>query len=363
MHSDGLFEISVTPAPDFFQLSFTLAVTLFCSQAVADDAAAIGKLTNFPKDGYGLVDGESWPPTDPHKLLQQMKQRDASLENRILTIEERWTQRIDPKAIQAQSQFYDLKSGELNRTYPDPNSLPGAYDQPHRRLMEMIVRKSEVTLKIVGDLEKRLNPNYGSIDNVGYISTNVGGNVRAYSPKTETLHMMGSSGGMLISRRHAFEWCTGHGFAKLMSSIKSIVVTDDRIIAKGMGTVFDVDHTTFELEIDRNLIVRRAVISVSSGPSGFNDYRVTSDGTTKLANAPAVAKHGISQRVLRPAGKPDRDYTKYDITFVSLSDPLSDEKYSQVIAFKPKPDVRKSDMRPLKERRGDEVSQPDVGKK
>lgn len=352
---------ALRPPATLLQLSIVFGVTLFCSQAFADDAAAVDKPTNATE--VALVDGESWPPTNPDKLLQQLKLRDASLENRILTIEERWTERIDPKAIQAQSQFYDLKFGQPNNFYPDPNSLPDAYDQPHRRLWEMIARKSDVTLKNVGDLEERLNSKYGSIDNTGYISTNVGGNVRAYSPKTETLHILGASSGMLISRRHAFEWCTGHGFAKLISSINSIVVTDDRIVAKGSGTFFDIDNTTFELEIDRDLIVRRAVISVPSRPNGFNDYRVTTDGTTRIDNAPALAKHGISQRVLRPAGKPERDYTKHDITFVSLSDPLSDEKYSQVVEFKPKPSVRKVDTRPLKERRGDEASQPDDGEK
>ncbi|MEP3482243.1 MAG: hypothetical protein ABJZ55_23570 [Fuerstiella sp.] len=328
----------------FLQRSLALGVALFCCRAFADDAAAIGRPTKVTQ--VGLVEGESWPPTDPDKLLQQMKMRDASIENRILTIEERWIERIDPKAIQAQIQFSDLKFGQSNKSYPDPNSLPDAYDQPHRRLMELIVRQSEVTLKVVGDLEKCLNPEYGSINNTGYISTNVGGSLRSYSPMTGRLHIMGSSGGMLRSRRHAFEWCTGHGFAKLMYRIKSIKATEDLIVIKGDGAVFDIDidNTTFELEIDRNMIVRRAVISVPSGRGGFNDYRVTTDGTTKFVNAPAVAQHGVSQRVLRPAGKLQRDYTKYDITFVSLSDALTDEEYSQVVEFKPKPGVQRVGM-------------------
>ncbi len=336
--------------------SLTVSIVLtaaLCGSCLPTTAASADE-TRRADDG--ATPSAAWPPTDLAELLQQLKRRDAELENRILKIEERWVERIDPRAMQAQSQFNDLKFGQKNVKYPDPSTLPDAYDQPHRRLMQLIVRGPDITFKIVGELEKRLNPDYGTLPNKGFISTNVGGTGRSYSPETKMMHLVGSNGGMLQTRKHAFEWCLGHGFAKLMDRIETIELKDDRILVEGTGTAFQIRDCTFQLQIDRDLIVRHAVVSTPVRAGGSNDYRVTTKGAVRPAGAPAIAEEGISQRVLKPAGKPERLYTKHDIAFVSLSAPLSDDEYAKAVAFETADSTRKVDMRPLSEREVPQVS-------
>ena len=143
----------------------------------------------------------------------------------------------------------------------------------------------------------------------------------------------------------AIEWCTGHGFAKYMTKIDSIDAKGDRVIVKGTAQLLVDGESFMELELDRDLIVRRAVISIPSMPSGTNEYRVETSGVVRPESAPAVAEHGKSVRVLKPEGQPEREYTKYDIVFVSLSLPLSDEAYAAATRIEPAEGTREIDFR------------------
>ncbi len=117
---------------------------------------------------------------------------------------------------------------------------------------------------------------------------------------------------------------------------------------KGTAQLLIDDKSSVELELDRDLIVRRAIISIPSMPSGTNEYRVETFGVVRPENAPSVAEHGTSLRVLKPDGKPEREYTKYDIAFVSLSQPLSDEAYAAATRIEPAEGSQEVDMRPRK---------------
>jgi len=305
-----------------------IASSVFTSTTFADDpTAAEQEIASEAK----FVD---WPPSNPETFLKRWKKRDAEFDNRILKIEERSKEHVDPRGLQARIQFSDFKFGKRHVQYPDPNTLPDAYVQPHRRLRKLIVREPEVTIRFLGDLERQLNPKYGSTLNKGTISTNVGGNHWLYSPETKKLKLSSASGGTLRKRQSAYEWCMGYGFAKLIHSIKSIEAKNDRVVVKGAARVFQMGDSTIEIELDRDLIVRRAVVSTSGG---FNEYRVTTDGAVRPAGAPAIAEHGVRQHVLMSAGKPEREDTRsrYDIGFVSLSPPLSAEEYAAAVELKP----------------------------
>jgi hypothetical protein len=228
--------------------------------------------------------------------------------------------------------------------YPDPATLPDAYDQPHRKLQELIIRDSDVTLKIIGDLEKRINPDYGYLENKGFIWSSVGGHGRSYSPATNTLQLTGESHGLGLSQ-NAIQWCTGHGFAKCMNSIESITPKDDHVLVKGMARVFQIDQCTMELEFDQDLIVRRAVVATPATTGGSNEYRITTQGAVQAVGAPALAERGHAVRVLKPDGKPEREYTKHDIAFVSLSEPLSDEAYAAATRIDLAPGTQTVDLR------------------
>lgn len=283
------------------------------------------------------------PLLGPAKLLQRLQRRDATLENRILKVEERSIERVDARAAQAKSRFIGMKYGQNNVEYPDPATLPEAYDQPHRVLYELIMRDNDVSMKVMRDLEKQLKPGYGTRPNRGSIWSTVGESARWSNPTWNHIHITEDTGANRL-RPNSFQWCTGHGFAKWMSKIESITPKDDRIIIKGIARVFNLSGCSMELEIDQDLIVRRAVISTPVINGGSNEYRVTTQGAVQPTDTPALAEQGNLVRVLMPAGRPEHEYIKHDIAFVSLSEPLSDEAYTEVTRIQMKPDTTISDF-------------------
>jgi hypothetical protein len=102
------------------------------------------------------------------------------------------------------------------------------------------------------------------------------------------------------------------------------------------------DDSRIELELDQDLIVRRALISVpAKSGQGFNVYAVRTTGTVRPDGCVPIAQQGTYRRILRPEGKPESVYKEFDVEFVEISEPLTDEQYAGRTRIDPAPDARK----------------------
>jgi hypothetical protein len=296
------------------------------------------------------------PPTaesgnDPDHLLKQLKERDAQFDNRSVQTEQRWIERVSPRAQIASRQFNAMRFGQPAPETTTDDEIPDDFDQPHRVRYRLTVREPEVTLERLGDFEKMEHPQYVAMQNRGFRWSSAKGTERSYSPETNTLHILGQpkSGGVLRGYQWMLEWCCGYGIAKWMESIDSIREEGDRLIVQGKLQLMADDDSRVEMELDRDLVVRRAVISVpAKGGAGFNEYVVQTKGTERPESCPPVAQQGHFQRILKPAAKPPRVYQEYDVLFVAAYARLTDAQYAERTLIDPDPDARIVDMQPRK---------------
>jgi len=276
-------------------------------------------------------DEQSWPPEDSVKFLKQLKQRDAKFDSRTLEIERRWTDHIDPMSEIAARRFADFKFGNPDAEYPSDDERPEPYDQPHRVVSRLTVRELEVTLDIVEDLEEIKHSEFGMKANRGLRWSTVGGVERTFSPDTNIIRENGEAqmSGVLRMYQRSYEWGCGYGVAKWMKSIDSMQMKDDHLLVTGRAELIGGDKTFVEMELDEDLIVRRAVISIAAKSGGFDQYAVETAGIVKPKGTPPVAGNGRYRRILKPADKPDHVSDDYNVVFVSLSGLLGDMAYSK----------------------------------
>ena len=84
------------------------------------------------------------------------------------------------------------------------------------------------------------------------------------------LHIQGTpaSDGLLRWDPHMLEWTCGYGVAKWMESVDSMRVADGMLTVKGKIRLMGYDDSRVELQLDRDLVIRRAAISVPGRDGG-----------------------------------------------------------------------------------------------
>ncbi len=298
-----------------------------------------------------VVDSESnsaaeWPQSS-EQLLKLLRERDKDFEKRSIEVEQRWTERISPKAQIANRSFIAIKFGNLVPKLPPKEDVPKDYDQSHRVHYKLIVQGAEVTLGIIGEQEKILHPEYNWSLNDGHLWSTVGGEERSYSPQTKSLHLFGPPkfAGQLRGFQRRFEWGCGYGVAKWIQSIDAMELKDGRLNIKGSSQLFEGDDSQFEMVLNQDLIVRSILVKVPSKPNGFDVYFVGTVGTQRGENHLPIAKRGHYQRILQPEGKPESVYEEFDIVFIKASAPLSDEEYKKQTEINPPPGTTTIEMR------------------
>lgn len=288
-------------------------------------------------------------PQDPAALLVQLRQRDAAFDNRSVETEQRWVERVSPRAQIASDRFHARNFGQPDPGSPPGDQLPEDFDQPHRLRRRLTVREPAVTVERLEDLETMKHPRYVALPNRGCRWSSVGGVERVWSPETNDLHILGAptDDGLLRWDAHMLQWSCGYGLSRWITSIDSVEIGDDDLTAKGHMRLMGYDDSRFELRLDRDLLVlRRAVISVPARDgNGSNEYVVETRGTVRPEGCPPVAESGRFRRILKPAGKPESVERDYEVRFVAASAPLTDEQYDERTRIEPRPGAAVIDAR------------------
>src|SRR5438552_13574972 len=93
--------------------------------------------------------------------------------------------------------------------------------------------------------------------------------------------------GLLRWDAHMLQWSCGYGIARWIETIDSVQVADGVLTAKGRMRLMGYDDSRVELQLDRDLILRRAVISVPGRDGdGSNEYVVETRGTVRPESCP-----------------------------------------------------------------------------
>jgi hypothetical protein len=271
-------------------------------------------------------------PKEPAVLLKRLKDRDAEFDNRSIEAEQRWTERVSPRGQIASNRFNARRFGQPDPGSPPEDGIPPDFDQPHRLRRLLTVREPEVTIERLADLEKMKHPEYVAIPNKGCRWSTAGGVERVWSPETKDLRILGAPAedGILRWDAHMIQWCCGYGFARRIESIDAVQPDDGVLTARGWMRLLGYDASQVELDLDRDLIVRRAVIKVpSKDGAGWNEYLVETRGTVRPNGCPPVAETGRYRRILKPAARPESVYQDYEVRFVAASAHLTDEQYER----------------------------------
>jgi hypothetical protein len=132
------------------------------------------------------------------------------------------------------------------------------------------------------------------------------------------------------------QWGCGYGLARWIASIDTVEAGDGLRTAKGRMRQLGHDDSRFELRLDGDLILRRAVISLPARHGdGSNEYVVETRGTVRPEGCPPVAASGRFRRLLKPAGKPESVSQDDELRFVAASARLADEQYDERTRIEP----------------------------
>jgi len=144
------------------------------------------------------------------------------------------------------------------------------------------------------------------------------------------------------------EFAHGLGFGKRIKQIEEISQKEGRIVANGTIGIWWEDISRFELELDEDLVVRRASI-LSDVKGSITGFEVTTAGTVthkaiKLARTGSFSRFGGGVTWLdgRTEGK-RVPINEVSITHEDLTIQLSDESYEALIDFPREPGMQVND--------------------
>ena len=106
-------------------------------------------------------------PMIPRSCSRHLKTRDAEFDNHSIEAEQRWIEKVSPRAQVAASRFHARRFGQPDRTWRPEAEIPDDFDQPHQLRRLLTVRGSEVTIDRLEDLERMRHPEYVAIPNRG----------------------------------------------------------------------------------------------------------------------------------------------------------------------------------------------------
>ncbi len=297
-----------------------------------------------------LGDDQEWPPRDSASLLKQLHLRDEEFNGRSVQVEQSWTEHVDPQSVLAGEQAGD-KQGQPGPPPPASDEAPAPYDQPHRVRFLMTVWNPQLAFDNSADLALMLHPRYaGALEarrwpELPPIAWN--------TSMMETRMFLEQDRNL---KRNSMEWALGYGFASWIDTIDSMEESEGgRLVIKGKpreqlkyGFTREERARTgppkdrFEIELDSDWIVRRAVFDIAAEPARFTRwgfeadryrrFEVETSGTVRPPNAPPTAAQGRYQVLIEDPKKVERVLHDETSRFLEISDKLTELELKKRLA-------------------------------
>lgn len=285
-------------------------------------------------------------PAEANDWFSSLVIRDEQFDNITIEAERSWIESIDAAAWVAEDEFNAPQlpsAGRLKNSKP----LPPPYEQMHRVVYKMTVRGAELTIEGGSELEEIKHPEFTMQAAKNLKWTTAGGGERVYdegtSGESSTLHVNPAKNPMIELHRMRIEFAHGYGFAKRMQGIKTFRIDGNRVFCSGPIhiSVAGDDDSQCELELDSDLVVRRAMITTIKG-GGISRIVVETSGTKHLETTPPVAERGhfvreiSNSRTGRDESGERRFLSENDdrFRFLSLVAGLNDDQYADITTIK-----------------------------
>jgi hypothetical protein len=298
---------------------------------------ALGVLVCIASPGYGQSDASTEIPLDRSTFMELARANDRQLENRLFTVERSGTDKVQHPPLW---KYPDLAQ-YLGNGHEDLSQLPKSIEYRFREVF--CVRDSTITFErsIQGDPKEqqtivKLSP-YEKWSNSGReIRRSVGPN-SFYSIEQDRIQGTGAAGALRLAET---ELALGVGYAERLKQVNAFSY-DARsgYQLRGILELIDGVNYTAELIADENLVVRSAMLSSPHGNAGARSIKFTSHGTVESNNGFKSAASGECKYVTGATedqagdeNNKDEVAMQFKVSFVSLSELLSDSEYDRFAA-------------------------------
>ena len=274
----------------------------------------------------------------PDEILSALRERDPVIENYRHQFSRRETKRIDEQLEFAQSQFNNFKFG--GTPVDPPASFPDPYDAVIVANVEMATRGDKLMIRSEWLTDHHGHPQLPRFNKV----VDDGDLVREFYQGlhdttltiflNQALYRAGNR-----EQQMFYELALGVGFGRRIRTIDSVEATDSGWKLMGTFQLWTEDQTTFEMETDADLFVRKARLeaNVRGNETAFD---ISTTGTMINDGRPAFAQQGSIKRTnvafTRPDGErrvTDRVLYDYVIEASRLEFDLTDEQYARLSAI------------------------------
>lgn len=284
----------------------------------------------------------NWPPTDPQELLEQLRAKDAEFADVLLELERREMIHRDLERERADRAWNNFRFGGradaaepiLDVRYGDP------YDVERVSKEKFLIRGDEMCLDVSNNPDCRGNW-------VHELKLTNAGGVQKELSKTNggTYFHKDTARDLRQSYFYGYQKLTklalGVGYGELMQKIDRITPCGDTIKIEATMQVWGDDATTARLTLDRDLIVRYAILSVDYDRSGLAQMELSTmtEGKCEGTRPSCVAKSGqlIHARVVsRVDGEIKKGYSvqeEFQITASRLQNRPGDAVFNAMVDF------------------------------
>jgi len=244
--------------------------------------------------------------TDSPNVLQILRANDAKFDNLDLKYTRFEDHKIRPDRFQL-SKFGD-----------DPSKMPQDYWTPRTvkwtRSCSLVVRGGDAVHASqfesgLSEKDKYVTPSAysksGNVDGIVYDLSDMqlsdndpSKNVPNYEKQLRITRLRSPTGG-LHDARMAIEFAHGVGFGKRIQSISSVTTEGDRPLITGQIKLWTQDMSEFEIELDKEHLVRKAVIRCNVQGNNTH-FEVITEGTVNNEGL-LLAKSGSFRRTHQPS--------------------------------------------------------------
>jgi hypothetical protein len=276
----------------------------------------------------------------PAEMLAELRARDPELDNYSLSFKRLEIRRIDERVEFQKQQFNRIRfGGEAEQA---PASFPDPYDAVLMMDITMAVRDRGLVFRHVWLTDHHGHPQiprHGIWVDEADVYRELHESLSETTLTIRPLSPAQRAGNQ--EQRMYYELALGVGYGRRIREIESLEQSDTGWQLTGTIQLWSEDETTFQIETDEDLFVRKAHLHANvHGNETTFDF--TSSGAIRTDGQRPIAEKGTVKRVhvaYTPAGGERRDdgsiQYQYEVEVAEIEFDLTDERYAELSAIDP----------------------------
>lgn len=275
------------------------------------------------------------------EFLELLRAHDARFDNCSVQFTRREPRHVDERIEFMAAQFNNFKYGRPQ--LEPPAEFPDPYDATLVHNGQLTIRDDDFMLSTVWLTDRRGHPqppagpiHWGRADGIE----------RSLDLNHRVMHIdepAADECSLLQWKRMACVMSLGVGYSQWLREISELQETDAGWRVSGSMNLFGVDRTQCELEIDADLIVRKAnvycIVGPEAGPTRERRFEICNSGVLEDSAGPLLAQSGSFQEttVVAVVGGESQQVNRpgeaWEIKAGPVEFDLSDETYSELTSI------------------------------